>query len=220
MCLQRAGRVDEEEEKKKKRLSGLCFVGGERKLREKKKGSYRCRLFFSPLTIFWLGVKADTAVLSILAHFPLLCVCVCVCQAAQSCFAFCLKRLFRPRRTFHPRSNRLLKSEIHLVFLHVTRPTDPLNGTPVPSYRHTTNLKLVVTVERVDRIHSITETSKGAQNDLLDASRDSFESRVSQSRALSPWALSSGSVMKEQTTSIARADVVLTVLYAVPFVRQ
>lgn len=80
MCLQGVGRVDEEEEEEeKKRFSGLCFVGGERKLREKKKGSYRCRLFFSPLTIFWLGVKADTAVLSILAHFPLLCVCVCVC---------------------------------------------------------------------------------------------------------------------------------------------
>jgi hypothetical protein len=68
---------------RRKRLSGLCFVGGERKLREKKKGSYRCRLFFSPLTIFWLGVKADTAVLSILAHFPLLCVCVCVSSSPE-----------------------------------------------------------------------------------------------------------------------------------------
>lgn len=38
-------------------LAVVFLCGRERKLKEKKKGSYRCRLFFSPLYFFGLESK-------------------------------------------------------------------------------------------------------------------------------------------------------------------
>jgi hypothetical protein len=70
-------------------LAAVFLCGRERKLKEKKKGSYRCRLFFSPLYFFGLESKLTRQ------SYPF------------SLFAW--KGSFFPHRTFHPRSNLLLK---------------------------------------------------------------------------------------------------------------